>query len=232
VFWIGPGRKDWAFNLDAMKKQFQDLEDLPWCSGTVYVEPDFEVEHEMIVLGRSKYYQTYVVFYINPEVLDMQSLQVAPPIEIQQSLRQFRMDYPSAMKVAFVMMRFGTTNAHNKIIAGIRETLLPFSISAVRADDKEYHSDLFYNILTYLYGCGFGIAVFERIEQDDFNPNVSLEVGYLLALKKQVCLLKDKTLKTLPTDLVGKLYRTFDPQDPIASIPPSLLKWMQDKGIT
>jgi len=231
VLWIGPTRKDWAFNLDAMKKEFRDLEELPWCSGTVYIEPDFEVDHEMIVLGRTKYYETYIVFYINPEVLDMQPLQVAPPIEIQQSLRQFRMDYPSATKVAFVMMKFGTTEAHNKIIAGIRDALLPFNMSAVRADDKEYHSDLFYNILTYLYGCGFGIAVFERIEHEDFNPNVSLEVGYLLALKKQVCLLKDKTLKTLPTDLVGKLYRTFDPQDPVTSIPPSLLKWMKDKGI-
>ena len=88
-----------------------------------------------------------------------------------------------------------------------------------------------YNVLTCLYGCGFGIAVFERLESEDFNPNVALEVGYLMAMNKQVCLLKDQTLKHLNTDLIGKLYKTFDPQDPIGSIPSELNKWMQDRKI-
>jgi nucleoside 2-deoxyribosyltransferase len=85
--------------------------------------------------------------------------------------------------------------------------------------------------MTYLYGCGFGIAVFERIEAEEFNPNVSLEVGYMFALNKPVCLLKDRTLKTLHTDLVGKLYKTFDPQDPIKTIPDEVTQWLSDKEI-
>ena len=106
-----------------------------------------------------------------------------------------------------------------------------YGITALRADDKEYHSDLYANVLTYIYGCGFGIAVFERIEEDDFNPNVSLEVGYILALGKPVCLLKDQNLKALQTDLVGKLYRTFDAFEPVDTICPALTKWMQDKKL-
>jgi len=101
----------------------------------------------------------------------------------------------------------------------------------LRADDKQYHDDLFPNVLTYMYGCRFGIAVFERLEEDDFNPNVSLEVDYMNALKKSVCLLKDKTLKTLQTDLVGKLYKIFDPQDIINTIPSELEKWLRDKDL-
>ncbi len=31
-----------------------------------------------------------------------------------------------------------------------------------------------------------------------------------------MCFLKDRTLSTLQTDLVGKLYRSFDPHDPEA----------------
>lgn len=104
-------------------------------------------------------------------------------------------------------------------------------ITAVRADDKQYHDDLLQNIQTYIYGCGFGIAVFERIEEENFNPNVSLEVGYMLALRKPVCLLKDKTLRTLHADLIGKLYRVFDPQDPLKTISSELSKWMKDKDI-
>ena len=89
----------------------------------------------------------------------------------------------------------------------------------------------FPNILTYIYGCEFGIAVFERIETDEFNPNVSLEVGYMLALRKSVRLLKDKTLETLHTDLVGKLYRPFDPQDISDTVSKELMKWLSDKDI-
>lgn len=154
-----------------------------------------------------------------------------PPVEIQESLESFRADHPDPHKVAFVMMRFGNTKAHTDIVTGIQNTLAPYGITAVRADDKQYHDDLFPNVLTYIYGCGFGIAIFERIETEEFNPNVALEVGYMFAFKKAVCLLKDRTLKTLQADLVGKLYRVFDPLDPIKTIPEELARWLRDKGL-
>jgi hypothetical protein len=140
-------------------------------------------------------------------------------------------DYPNNTKTAFIMMRFGRSPAHRKITEAIKKALAPFNIVALRADDKEYHPDLFPNVLTYMYGCRFGIAVFERIESDEFNPNVSLEVGYMMALSKPVCFLKDATLHALPADLIGRLYRPFDPQRPAASIPMELKKWCEDRGL-
>jgi hypothetical protein len=153
-----------------------------------------------------------------------------PPIEITESLARFRGDFPDHSRLAFIMMQFGTSSAHRKILAGIRSALDPHGLVGLRADDKQYHDDLYFNILTYIYGVRFGIAVFERIEADAFNPNVSLEVGYMLALGKSVCFLKDRTLRTLHTDLVGKLYRSFDPQNPEETIPPELFAWMDQKG--
>lgn len=153
------------------------------------------------------------------------------PIEIQESLQRFQADYPDPTKVAFLMMRFGRTKAHSQIVAGIKKALDPLGITVVRADDKQYHDDLFPNVLTYVYGSGFGIAVFERIETEEFNPNVALEVGYILALNKPICLLKDKTLKTLHADLVGKLYREFDPGDPVGTVPTELERWLKDKDL-
>ena len=229
VSWLIPKRKEWAFDLDRMRDEFEELRELDWCRGRVYLEPEFEVKKEGFDIVNRKYYETSIVFYINPEVLGMTSILVPP--EIQQSLQNFRLDHPDPKKVAFIMMKFGKTAAHDRIVQGIKEALTPYGVKAVRADDKDYHADLYPNVLTHIYGCGFGIAVFERIEREDFNPNVSLEVGYIMALGKHVCLLKDQTLSSLQTDLVGKLYKTFDPQDPIASIPPVLTKWMQDRGI-
>ena len=230
VPWLVSGRKDWAFDLDRMREVFVDLQELDWCKGRVFVEPEFRVEQEDVDITQHKYYETYIVFYINSEVLGMTTRHTVP-VEIQQSLREFRLDHPDPKKVAFVMMKYGGTVAHVNIVQGINDALAAHGISAVRADDIEYHPDIYYNILTYLHGCGFGIAVFDRIEAEDFNPNVSLEVGYILALGKRVCLLKDKTLPKLQTDLVGWLYRIFDPQDPVTSIPPVLTKWMTEKRI-
>jgi hypothetical protein len=154
------------------------------------------------------------------------------PVEIQDSLARFRLDHPDEDKVAFIVMRFGQTGLHEKVVKGIKSALEPHGITGLRADDKQYHDDLFNNVLTDIHGCGLGIAVFERIESNEFNPNVSLEVGYMMALRRHVCLLKDKTLGVLHSDLVGKLYRSFDPQDPIRSIPPVLRQWLSDKGLT
>ncbi len=153
------------------------------------------------------------------------------PLEITESLIKFNKDHPHYERNAFIMMRFGETKGHQRIAGTIRATLTKYGINGLRADDKHYHDDLFPNVLTYLWGCSIGIAVFERLETEDFNPNVSLEVGYVRALGKHICLLKDKTLKTLQTDLIGKLYIPFDPQDPEGSIPEVLEKWLRDKDI-
>jgi hypothetical protein len=129
------------------------------------------------------------------------------------------------------MMRFEDTPAHQNIHEAINETLTSHGLTAVRADGRRYHDDLLYNVRTYLHGCSFGIAIFERISTDDFNPNISLEVGYLMAAGKPVLLLKDRTLKTLHTDLAGRIYDPFDFQDPHGSIPSVLEKWLRDKGV-
>lgn len=153
------------------------------------------------------------------------------PPELTESLERFRKDHPDSSKAAFIMMRFGETKAHTAIVDAIRESFRPFNIQALRADDKQYHDDLLSNVLTYIYGCGMGVAVFERIEAEAFNPNVAFEVGYIIALGKPVCMLKDKTMSTLQSDLIGKLYKAFDPLDAKASIPPQVWNWVNDKGL-
>jgi hypothetical protein len=154
-----------------------------------------------------------------------------PPVEIKEALTRMRSDYPDPSKVCFIMMKFGKTKTHDRIVSCIKKTLAMYGITGIRSDDKQYHDDVFYNIQVYLYGCAFGVAVFERLEADQFNPNVSLEVGHMIAQRKPVCLLKDQTLETLQADLLGKIYRKFDPQDPEGTIQPELSRWLRDMGL-
>jgi hypothetical protein len=157
-------------------------------------------------------------------------LTVAPTRKPTDTRRRFKLDHPRPEKAAFVIMKFQNTSAHERITKVLNETLSPYGIIALRADMKSYDDNLWTNTVTYMRGCGFGIAVLERLSDEDFNPNVSLEIGYMLALGKQVCLLKDQTIKQLPTDLVGRLYQNFDAQNPETTIPPVLNKWLSDKG--
>jgi hypothetical protein len=51
----------------------------------------------------------------------------------------------------------------------------------------------------------------------------------MLALGKPVCLLRDSTLQTLQSDLIGRLYESFNTQKP-NTIKPKLDKWINDKA--
>lgn len=227
ISWIIPNHGKWTFDLDKLKKSYSQLSGIEWINGQVSLEPEIHVDPSQKIGSEG----TTITFYILPEEVRGKRMIIKPPIEIKESLQSFMDDYPSDQKIAFLMMKYGRTPSHSKIEKAIKEVLEKFDIKSLKASDKEYHDDLFYNILTYIYGCDFGIAVFERILGEKFNPNVSLEVGYMLSLDKPICLLKDKTLKTLHTDIIGKLYKEFDTQAPEDTIPKQVTKWLKDKEI-
>jgi hypothetical protein len=203
-----------------------------WMSGKVAVEPEIEEDLQEHFPGQPIRPKKFGLFFVTKDCKEGQKMaKHQPPPEIQASLAAFKKDHPDPGKVCFIMMRFGKTTAHDAIVAAVRDTLRAAGIEGLRADDKDYSSELWLNILTYIHGSSFAVAVFERLEGETFNPNVALEVGYVMALGANVCLLKDKTLRNLQADLVGKLYKEFDPQNPGATIPPALTKWMKDRGI-
>lgn len=231
ISWISPINEKWILNIDEMKELFQELPQLNWFKGKISIKPEFETEELDEPFSPYKSYDTEIAFYITPDETKRLYIELDYPVEIKESLEKFKLEYSNPDKIAFIMMEIEDTKTHNDIFKAIKETLDSHSIKGLRADEKDYHEDLYYNVLTYLYGCGFGIAVFEGIEKEKLNPNVSLEVGYMKALRKDICLLKDRTLKTLQTDLIGKLYKKFDPHDSKGTIPKELSNWLLDKGI-
>jgi hypothetical protein len=149
----------------------------------------------------------------------------APPVEIRESLEEFREEH-KGRRTAFIMMPFSDGKPHKRIFKAIKSILATYDIEALRADERTYEDDLLPNILTYIYGCDVGIAVFERISGETFNPNVSLEVGYWMALRKPICYLRDKTLPKLHSDLISKLYYEFDTYEPEKTIDKVMRKWV------
>lgn len=62
----------------------------------------------------------------------------------------------------------------------------------------EFYGETWENIEVFMHGCDFGICIYaddskpdtEGNERDKMNPNVSIEVGYMLGLQKEICFLK------------------------------------------
>lgn len=175
-----------------------------------------------------EYVQTVLTTQNNPNQKVTEQALSQP--EIASGIQKFKQDFRPGTKTAFVIMQFGSNVLRTKIFECIKTTLAGHDIVALRADSKEYMDDLFANIKVYLHSCDFGISVFDRITEDDFNPNVTLEVGFMFGLGKDVLLLKDQTLKTLSTDLTGKLYKEFDINNIGTTLPKHIEKWLGDKG--
>jgi len=145
---------------------------------------------------------------------------------LENDLRRFLEDHPEPSRNVFVMMRFSDTPQMKQIHRAIVDGLKEHGMNAVRADDRDYTGELWSNIEVYLTGCQYGIAVFEDIDQRDFNPNVSLELGYLMGRGKRTLLLKEKRLPRVPTDVVHRLYKEFDGYDIENSIKREVGQWI------
>jgi len=151
---------------------------------------------------------------------------------LEPHLREFLNDYPDPERNAFVMMRFLASPQLDEVHEAIKGTLAARGFHAVRADDRDYTGELWSNIEVYMTCCRLGVAVFEDIESRDFNPNVSLELGYMLGRRKRCLILKEQRLPDLPADVVHRLYKPFDMFDVTASVNREVARWIDvDLGI-
>lgn len=143
----------------------------------------------------------------------------------------FLKDHPNIEKNIFLMMRFDKSSQHTEIHKALSGSLGRRGLHLIRADEKDYTGDLWENVCLHMLGCRFGIAVFEEIDRREFNPNVALELGFMLAQNKRCLLLKDQRMPRMPTDIVGKLYKEFNTYDITNTVEPAISLWVRDLGI-
>lgn len=233
--WIRPLdklTKEWVIDLKLMKHSFEMLNNTKYLHSKITIEPEYfqdktydAKENEEVVKS------TKILFKIYPDDVNQSFYDIEIDDELKQPLKRFKKDYPDPKKCCFLIMKFEDSRLQSELVKALKEEFQKRGLFLLRADDKVYSDDLFQNIKTYMHYCSFGLALFERINSNYFNPNVSLEVGYMMALKKPILFLKDRTLDSLHSDLIGKLYYSIDVQNIETSIPSIVDKWLTDKEI-
>lgn len=131
----------------------------------------------------------------------------------------------------FIMMRYGESNQFDDLKKVMKTSLEEFGLIGHLASDKALSDDVWDNICIYMLGCKYGIAVFEQINEREFNPNVSLELGFMYASGKRCLLLKDSRMPQLPTDVCGMIYNDFDSYKLSPSIQGCIREWVNDLGL-
>jgi hypothetical protein len=156
---------------------------------------------------------------------------LAPP-ELLSPLRAFLEDHPFDSNV-FGMTRF--PDEQDESNPDPVATALQAARTACKAHGLEFHlasdrmivDDLWANVAAHMWACRYGIAFFEDRTKRGINYNLTIEVGGMLVAGRRLALLKDTSIERLPTDLVGKIYKSldFDDLDAMAS---AIHLWLKD----
>lgn len=133
----------------------------------------------------------------------------------------------------FVIMRFEKQcSVLSSIENAIKNTLNDYNLNAVLARDVLLYSEIWSNIRFCMDHCRYAITVFDRTEGFNFSPNITLELGYMLALKRPCLILKDESIDTMPTDIIGRLYERFNSNNAETSVSLAVRKWLNHLGHT
>lgn len=147
-----------------------------------------------------------------------------PPI--QRMLREYDFDTN-----VFCMTRFPEDASDTEyldpvaeIIPVAREALARHGLTLHLASDRQLDDDLYANIAAHMWACRYGVALFEDRIGRGLNENMIIEVGSMVMTGRRCALVKDETIRRMPTDFVGQIYKPVDFAD-IAGVSGELHKW-------
>lgn len=156
---------------------------------------------------------------------------LAPP-ELLSPLRAFFEEYAFDSNV-FGMTRFPDEQDETDpdplagVLDAIREACALHGLEFHMASDRMIVDDLWANVAAHMWACRYGIAFFEDRKGRGINYNLTIEVGSMLMAGRRLALLKDASIERLPTDLVGKIYKSVDFDDLSETIA-AIHVWLRD----
>jgi hypothetical protein len=142
--------------------------------------------------------------------------EVAPP-SLLPGLRRFLDEFPFETNV-FGMTRFPNPDREgwesiDLALETARRSCHAHAMAFHLASDRAIEDSLWGNVNAHMWGCRYGIALFEDLSGDGINYNLTIEVGAMLIAGRRCLLLKDESIERMPTDLVGHIYKPIDLRD-------------------
>ena len=142
----------------------------------------------------------------------------APP-ELLKPLASFLEDHPFENNV-FGMTRFPDeqekakdTDPMKKALAVARDVCKSHGLELHLASDRAISDDLWTNVAGHMWASKYGIAFFENRRGKGLNYNLTIEVGSMLITGRRCALLRDDSISSMPTDLVGRIYKSVNLDD-------------------
>ncbi len=99
------------------------------------------------------------------------------------------------------------------VLDAVRAACAAHGLEFHLASDRMITDDVWANVAAHMWACRYGIAFFEDRKGQGINYNLTIEVGGMLVAGRRLALLKDRSIERLPTDVVGKIYKSVDFDD-------------------
>ncbi|HET9165501.1 MAG TPA: hypothetical protein VFP11_05860 [Candidatus Angelobacter sp.] len=129
------------------------------------------------------------------------------------------------------MMHYGRGNLYDRMEGAILSVLRRYGLDGLLARDQTYEPVLWKSAKICMRHSRYGIACFEYDKEHlAFNPNVTMEIGFMLALGKRVLILKDHRLPDLPRNLVERTFQEFSSSQLEKDIDEAITKFLRDQG--
>lgn len=136
---------------------------------------------------------------------------LAPPA-ILAPVTRFTENYPFDLNV-FGMTRFPDESGNDPVddaLSAVRVELARHDLSFHLASDRAMSDDLWTNVAAHMWASRYGLAIFEDRRGRGLNYNLTIEVGGMVMTGRRCLLLKDSSIGSMPTDLVGMIYKPVD----------------------
>lgn len=137
------------------------------------------------------------------------------PIQWVRPIKRLIDKYPFERNV-FCMTRFPTKAEKDlpdpirTTISTTRKALVGHGLTMLLASDRAADDDLFGNVAAHMWASQYGVGLFEDRVGRSLNYNVVIEVGAMVMTGRRCAMLKDVTAPSMPTDLVGRIYKEVD----------------------
>lgn len=164
--------------------------------------------------------------------LTIESLELPPTLAPQAliaELAEFLSAHPFEGNV-FCMTRFPEEQESSLpdplelAVSAARNVCTRHGLELHLASDRAIHDDLWMNVVAHMWASRYGIAFFEDASGLGINYNLTIEVGAMLMAGRRCALLRDASIERMPTDLVGRIYRSVELSDP-SSVATQLHEW-------